>query len=189
MPPTVRHLEAEVLEIEGDTVLVEVYGGTQGIEIQRTTVSFSDAIKKVPLSADIVGRVFNGSFQPKDGALMFIPEKWKPITGAPINPAARARPEDFIETGFSPIDGLNTLVRGQKLPVFSAAGLPSKEVVASILKNSRLARNSSGHSNKDGDGDLTKDQGRRGISGRGIYCCIRSPRPYFLRIFFLYESS
>jgi V/A-type H+/Na+-transporting ATPase subunit B len=137
--PDGRHMEAEVLEIDRDTVLIEAYGGTQGLDIEQTSVSFTDAIKKVPLSADIVGRIFNGSFEPKDGAPMFIPEKLIPITGAPMNPSARARPEDFIETGFSSIDGLNTLVRGQKLPVFSAAGLPSKEVVASILRNSRLA--------------------------------------------------
>jgi len=137
--PDGRNMEAEVLEIDKDTVLVEVYGGTQGLDLERTSVSFTDAIKKVPLSSDIVGRIFNGSFEPKDGLPMFIPEKWTPITGAPMNPSARARPEDFIETGFSTIDGLNTLVRGQKLPVFSAAGLPSKEVVASILKNARLA--------------------------------------------------
>src|SRR5208283_3135173 len=124
--PDGRHMEAEVLEIDRDTVLIEAYGGTQGLDIEQTSVSFSDAIKKVPLSADIVGRIFNGSFEPKDGAPMFIPEKLIPITGAPMNPSARARPEDFIETGFSSIDGLNTLVRGQKLPVFSAAGLPSK---------------------------------------------------------------
>lgn len=137
--PDNRHLEAEVLEIDGDTALIEVYGTTQGLDIEHTTVSFSDAVKKVPLSLDIVGRIFNGSFEPKDGAPMFVPEKRMPITGAPINPAARARPADFIETGFSTIDGLNTLVRGQKLPVFSCAGLPSKEVVASILRNARLA--------------------------------------------------
>ena len=136
--PDGKHMEAEVLEIDGDTILVEVYGGTHGLDIERTSISLTDAIKKVPLSADIVGRIFNGSFQPMDGLPMFIPEKRMPITGAPMNPSARARPEDFIETGFSTIDGLNTLVRGQKLPVFSAAGLPSKEVVASILKNARL---------------------------------------------------
>lgn len=140
--PDNRHLEAEVLEIDGDTVLIEVYGATQGLDIEQTTVSFVDAVKKVPLSSDIVGRIFNGSCEPKDGAPMFIPEKRMPITGAPINPAARARPQDFIETGFSAIDGLNTLVRGQKLPVFSCAGLPSKEVVAFILKNARLADSS-----------------------------------------------
>jgi V/A-type H+-transporting ATPase subunit B len=140
--PDGRNMEAEVLEIEGDTVLIEAYGGTQGLDIEQTSVSFTDAIKKVPLSSDIVGRIFNGSFEPKDGAPMFIPERLTPITGAPMNPSARARPADFIETGFSPIDGLNTLVRGQKLPVFSAAGLPSKEVVAAILRNSRLADSS-----------------------------------------------
>ncbi len=139
LAPDGRNMDAEVLEIDGDTALIEVYGETQGLDIERTSVVFTDAIKKVPLSPDIVGRVFNGSFEPIDGAPLFIPEKWAPITGAPMNPSARARPEDFIETGFSTIDGLNTLVRGQKLPVFSCAGLPSKEMVAGILMNARLA--------------------------------------------------
>ena len=137
--PDGGHREGEVLELDGDTALIEVYGGTRGLDIERTSVSFTDAIKKVPLSPDIVGRIFDGSFGPRDGLPMFIPEKWTPIIGAPINPAARARPQDFIETGLSAIDGLNTLVRGQKLPVFSCAGLPSKEVVAFILRNARLA--------------------------------------------------
>ncbi|MBS1125311.1 MAG: V-type synthase subunit [Nitrospirae bacterium] len=138
--PDGRTTDAEVLEIDGKTVLVEVYGTTQGLDIERTTVTFTDAIKKVPLSPDIVGRIFNGSFVPKDNAPLFIPEKWMPLTGAPMNPAARARPADFIETGITAIDGLNTLVRGQKLPVFSCAGLPSKEAVAYILRNARLAQ-------------------------------------------------
>ena len=138
--PDGRTTDAEVLEIDGETVLVEVYGTTQGLDIERTTVTFTDAIKKVPLSPDIVGRIFNGSFVPKDNAPLFIPEKWMPLTGAPMNPAARARPADFIETGITAIDGLNTLVRGQKLPVFSCAGLPSKEAVAYILRNARLAQ-------------------------------------------------
>jgi len=138
--PDGGQLEGEVLEISGESALIEVYGPTQGLDLERTTISFTDAVKKVPLSTDIIGRIFNGSFLPKDERPMFIPDKWAPITGAPINPSARARPEDFIETGLSTIDGLNTLVRGQKLPVFSCAGLPSKEVVASILKNSRLAK-------------------------------------------------
>jgi V/A-type H+-transporting ATPase subunit B len=138
--PDGRSTDAEVLEIDGETVLVEVYGTTQGVDIEKTTVTFTDAIKKVPLSPDIVGRIFNGSFLPKDGAPLFIPEKWMPLTGSPMNPAARARPADFIETGITAIDGLNTLVRGQKLPIFSCAGLPSKEVVAFILRNARLAQ-------------------------------------------------
>src|SRR5512136_126398 len=138
--PDGRTTEAEVLEIDGETVLVEVYGTTQGLDIEQTMVTFTDAIKKVPLSPDIVGRIFNGSFVPKDGAPLFIPERWMPLTGAPINPAARARPADFIETGITAIDGLNTLVRGQKLPIFSCAGLPTKEAVAFILRHARLAQ-------------------------------------------------
>jgi V/A-type H+-transporting ATPase subunit B len=130
-------LEGEVLEIEGDNVLIEVYGNTQGLSLKDTSVVFTDSIKKAPLSADIIGRHFNGSFEPLDALPMFIPERWSPITGFPINPSARARPEEFIETGFSVIDGLNTLVKGQKLPIFSCSGLPSKELVAAILRNSR----------------------------------------------------
>jgi V/A-type H+-transporting ATPase subunit B len=144
LAPNGKQMEAEVLEIDGDTALIQVYGDTQGLDLERTSVAFSDSIKKVPLSSDIVGRVFNGSFKPMDGLPMFIPEKAIPIIGAPINPSARARAEDFIETGFSSIDGLNTLVRGQKLPIFSCAGLPSKEVVATILRNARLAKTERG---------------------------------------------
>lgn len=132
-------MDAEVLEIEGDTVLIEVYGETRGLDTVQTSVVFTDTVRKAPLSRDIVGRIFNGSFRPVDRMPMFIPEKWTAITGSPMNPAGRARPEEFIETGFSVIDGLNTLVKGQKLPVFSCAGLPSKELVAGILKNSRLS--------------------------------------------------
>jgi V/A-type H+-transporting ATPase subunit B len=137
--PDGRMMDAEVLEIDGETVLVEVYGSTQGLDLERTTVTMTDSIKKVPLSPDIIGRAFSGSFAPIDGIPLYIPERWMPLTGAPINPAARARPADFIETGITAIDGLNALVRGQKLPIFSCAGLPSKEVVAFILRNARLA--------------------------------------------------
>ena len=101
----------------------------------------------------MIGRVFNGSFTPIDGLPMFIPEKKLPITGFPMNPTARAKPEEFIETGISVIDGLNTLVKGQKLPVFSCSGLPSKEVVAAILKNSRIISAS-----PDPSGNRTQDE-------------------------------
>jgi V/A-type H+-transporting ATPase subunit B len=133
-----KEINGEVLEINDDTVLIEVYGETQGLDIEQTSIVFSDTVKRAPLSPEIMGRVLNGSFEPADGLPMFLPEKWAPITGYPINPVARARPEEFIETGISVIDGLNTLVKGQKLPVFSCSGLPSKEVVAGILKNSRI---------------------------------------------------
>jgi V/A-type H+/Na+-transporting ATPase subunit B len=130
--------EGEILKIDGDTVLIQVFGETRGLDLGASLV-FTDAVKKAPLSLDAIGRVFNGSFLPIDGELMFIPDKWAPITGAPINPTARARPEEFIETGITAIDGLNTLVKGQKLPIFSSAGLPAKEISAAIVQNSRLA--------------------------------------------------
>ena len=133
-----RQIDAEVLEINRDTVLIEVYGETQGMDIECTSVVFTVSVKKAPLSPEIIGRIFNGSLKPIDGLPKFLPEKWAPITGFPINPSARARPDEFIETGVSVIDALNTLVKGQKLPVFSCAGLPSKEVVAAVLKNARL---------------------------------------------------
>ena len=139
-----RQIDAEVLEINRDTVLIEVYGETQGMDIECTSVIFTDSVKKAPLSPEIIGRIFNGSLKPIDGLPKFLPEKWAPITGFPINPSARARPDEFIETGVSVIDALNTLVKGQKLPVFSCAGLPSKEVVAAVLKNARLIGGDSG---------------------------------------------
>jgi len=135
--PDGKEMEGEVLKIDREAVLIQVYGETRGLDIGNSSVVFSDSVKKAPLSADIIGRVFSGSFQPKDGAPMFIPERWAPVTGFPMNPSSRARPEEFIETGFSCIDGLNTLVKGQKLPIFSCAGLPSKELAAGILKNAR----------------------------------------------------
>lgn len=137
--PDGRSADAEVLEIRDHTVLIEVFGDPQGLDIESTTVVMTDSVKRAPLSPHIIGRVFNGSFRPADGRPMFIPEKWAPIQGSPMNPASRARPLEFIETGFSAIDGLNCLVKGQKLPIFSCPGLPSKELASGILRNARLA--------------------------------------------------
>ena len=137
-------IAGEVLGIEGDKVLIELYSDSRGLDIQGISVVFTDGLMRAPLSPDLVGRVFNGSCKPIDGRDMFIPDKQVPVTGFAINPAARARPEEPIETGFSAIDGLNTLVKGQKLPVFSCSGLPSKEVVAGILRNARLTAGDAG---------------------------------------------
>ncbi len=131
--------EGEVLLIEGNTVLVQVFGDCQGLDLRQSTVVFSDQVKEAPLTPRLLNRVFNGSFEPLDGLPPPLPEKWARITGLPMNPTSRARPEEFIETGFSAIDGLNTLVKGQKLPIFSCAGLPAKEIAAAILKNCTLA--------------------------------------------------
>ena len=147
--PDGKQLDAEVLEIEKDTVMVEVYGETQGMDLEQTAVVFTDSLKMASLSTDIIGRIFNGSSEPIDGLPMFIPEKRAPVNGCPINPTARARPEEFIETGVSVIDGLNTLVKGQKLPVFTCSGLPSKELVASILKNAMLVEGPSDFNDRE----------------------------------------
>ena len=136
--PDGRALTGEVLKIFGDQVLVQVFGGTHGLDTRQTTVSFSDAVMRAPLGAGVLGRVFDGSFRPIDGLPMFIPEFRQPVIGAPINPVARAHPEEFIETGFSTIDGLNTLVKGQKLPIFTCAGLPAREMTDQILRQARL---------------------------------------------------
>jgi len=137
--PDGRETEGEVLRIERDTVLIQVVGDSRGLDMDRTRVVFTDAVKRAPLSLDVLNRVFSGSFRPLDGLPMFVPDRWEPVAGLPLNPVARARPQEMIETGFSTIDGLNTLVKGQKLPIFSCAGLPSREVAAGILEHARGA--------------------------------------------------
>jgi len=137
--PDGRETEGEVLRIERDTVLIQVVGDSRGLDMGRTRVVFTDAVKRAPLSLDVLNRVFSGSFRPLDGLPMFVPDRWEPVAGLPLNPVARARPQEMIETGFSTIDGLNTLVKGQKLPIFSCAGLPSREVAAGILEHARGA--------------------------------------------------
>ena len=142
--PDGRETEGEVLRIERDTVLIQVVGDSRGLDMDRTRVVFTDAVKRAPLSLAALNRVFSGSFRPLDGLPMFVPDRWVPVAGLPMNPVARARPQEMIETGFSTIDGLNTLVKGQKLPIFSCAGLPSREVAAGILEHARSAAATSG---------------------------------------------
>ena len=137
--PDGRRGEGEVLKIDRGTVLIQIVGESRGLDLERSRVVFTDAVKTAPLGPDLIGRVFDGSFRPLDAMPMFIPEQWGSIAGLPLNPVARAGPADPIETGVSTIDGLNTLVRGQKLPLFSAAGLPAKEIAAGVLEHSRGA--------------------------------------------------
>ncbi|OGR29603.1 MAG: V-type ATP synthase subunit B [Desulfuromonadales bacterium GWD2_61_12] len=129
----------EVLRIDSGTVLVQLFGETAGLDLPTTRVIFSDRVRRAPLAPGCVGRIFDGSFRPLDGLPPYLPERWAPVSGRPLNPTARARPEEFIETGYSAIDGLNTLVKGQKLPLFTCAGLPAREVVAGILSQAQLA--------------------------------------------------
>ncbi|KPK27486.1 MAG: ATP synthase subunit B [Desulfobacterales bacterium SG8_35_2] len=135
-------IEGEILEIVNGNILIQLFGETRGLNTQNMEIVFTDVIRQVPLARDILGRRFNGSFEPLDGLPMFYASESRPARGYPINPVARLRPEEFIETGISTIDGLNTLVKGQKLPIFSCAGLPAKELVAQILQNARLRESS-----------------------------------------------
>ncbi len=136
--PEGRRMDGEVLKVDGGQVLIQVYGETQGLDCERTLVVLQDTVKQAPLGDGVLGRVFDGSFVPRDQLPMFIPERWAPISGAPMNPVAREHPEEMIETGISCIDGLNTLVKGQKLPIFSCAGLPARELTDQLLSQARL---------------------------------------------------
>jgi len=137
--PDGQQLEGEVLKIDSEQVLIQVFGETYGLDLERTSVTFHDAVKRAPLSRHCLGRIFNGSFVPIDEVTMYIPERWGAISGAPINPVSREYPREMIETGISAIDGLNSLIKGQKLPIFSCAGLPIQELVAQILSQARLS--------------------------------------------------
>jgi len=128
----------QVLEISGDIACIQVFEGTRGIDIDKTTVRFLEEVAKVEVAPELLGRILNGTGKPIDGGAPVIPEKRLDISGSPINPYRRAQPADFIETGVSCIDGLNTLVRGQKLPIFSGSGLPANDLAAQIIRQARV---------------------------------------------------
>ena len=131
-----RH--GQVLEVSGDTVLVQVFEGSSGMDRGQTVTRFLGHGLQFGVSRDIVGRVFNGLGAPIDGVAPILPEKVLDINGDPMNPYARDYPDEFIQTGISAIDGLNTLVRGQKLPIFSGSGLPHAEIAAQIARQARV---------------------------------------------------
>jgi V/A-type H+/Na+-transporting ATPase subunit B len=127
-----------VLEISSDKALVQLYESAQGMDMKGSKVRFLGRVMELPVSPDILGRVFTGSGQPKDGGPEIIPDKMLDVNGVPINPYARNYPNDFIQTGISSIDGMNTLVRGQKLPIFSGAGLPHSKLAAQIARQASV---------------------------------------------------
>jgi V/A-type H+/Na+-transporting ATPase subunit B len=132
-----------VLEITEDKAMVQLFEGSSGINLKGTKATFLGRPLELGVSEDMLGRVFDGLGRPKDGGPKIIPEKRMDINGEPINPVARNYPSEFIQTGISAIDGLNTLVRGQKLPVFSGAGLPHAELAAQIARQSRVLNSDS----------------------------------------------
>ena len=128
----------KVVKIEGNKVIVQVFGDTSGISIENSTVNFKGEPLELPLSRDILGRTFNGLGRPIDGGGNIYSKKKYNVNGRPINPVARRYPRNYIQTGISSIDGLMTLIRGQKLPVFSGNGLPHNELAAQIVRQAKL---------------------------------------------------
>ncbi|MBE6608591.1 MAG: V-type ATP synthase subunit B [Ruminococcaceae bacterium] len=127
-----------VLEVNGSNVLVQLFDNAAGLNLSTSKVRFSGHGVQLPVSQDMLGRVFNGMGEPIDDGPRIIPEKTLDINGTPINPAARMYPDEFIQTGISTIDGLNTLVRGQKLPIFSGSGLPHANLAAQIARQAKV---------------------------------------------------
>lgn len=127
-----------VLEVDRDRALVQIFEGTRGIDVPESKIRFLARGIELSLARDMLGRVFDGLGRPIDGGPKIIPEERRDIAGAPLNPYARNYPNEFIQTGVSSIDGLNTLVRGQKLPIFSGSGLPHNMMAAQIARQSRV---------------------------------------------------
>ena len=138
--------KGQVLDTQRGIAVVQVFGSTAGINVSDTRVKFLGETMQLGVSTEMLGRVFTGLGEPRDKGPSIIPEKRLDINGAPINPYARAEPRDFIQTGISTIDGLNTLVRGQKLPIFSASGLPHNQLAVQIARQAKVV-------SKDGKND------------------------------------
>lgn len=139
----------QVLEVDGDRAVVQVFEGTTGIDNRNTTLEFTGEVLRTPVSRDQLGRVFNGSGRPIDGGPPVLAEEYLDINGASINPAERTYPEEMIQTGISTIDVMNSIARGQKIPLFSAAGLPHNDIAAQICRQAGLV------SHGDGDGEAS----------------------------------
>ncbi|KAK8677656.1 hypothetical protein V6N13_143181 [Hibiscus sabdariffa] len=137
----------QVLEVDGEKAVVQVFEGTSGIDNKYTTVQFTGEVLKTPVSLDMLGRIFNGSGKPIDNGPPILPEAYLDIsgecmqeTGSSINPSERTYPEEMIQTGISTIDVMNSIARGQKIPLFSAAGLPHNEIAAQICRQAGLVK-------------------------------------------------
>jgi len=130
--------KGKVLEVNGDKALVQLFNASQGLKISKARARFLGKSMELGVSVDMLGRVFDGMGKPADGGPEIIAEKKMDINGSPINPYARNYPNEFIQTGISAIDGLNTLVRGQKLPIFSMSGLPHAQLAAQIARQAKV---------------------------------------------------
>ena len=136
--PNGEKRSGQVLEVTKDVAVIQVFEGTSDLNTKNTKTRFTGETAKIGVSRDMMGRIFNGIGKPIDGGPEIIPDEELDINGAPMNPASREFPEEFIQTGISTIDGMNTLVRGQKLPIFSGSGLPHNDLAAQIARQARV---------------------------------------------------
>jgi len=136
--PSGETRRCKVLEVDGDTAVVQLFESAAGINLAQSKVRFLGHPLELAVSGDMLGRVFNGMGSPIDGGPEILAEAFMDINGLPMNPAARDYPNEFIQTGISTIDGLNTLVRGQKLPIFSGSGLPHAQLAAQIARQAKV---------------------------------------------------
>lgn len=130
----------QVLEVQGKKAIVQVFEGTSGVDVKTTHVEFTGSSMKLPVAEDMLGRIFNGSGNPIDQGPRVFSEDYLDINGSPINPYSRIYPEEMIQTGISTIDVMNSIARGQKIPIFSAAGLPHNEIAAQIVRQAGLVK-------------------------------------------------
>ncbi|MGE5613676.1 MAG: V-type ATP synthase subunit B, partial [Bacillota bacterium] len=135
----------KIIKMEDTNVIVQVFEGTAGISTRNAAVSFKGEPMAISLSPEILGRTFNGVGEPIDGMHQVIPDYRQNINGRPINPVSRKYPRNYIQTGISSIDALITLIRGQKLPIFSGSGLAHNELAAQIVKQARIDGDSEGN--------------------------------------------
>ena len=133
-----EHRLGQVLEAAEGKAIIQVFEGTRGLDTKETSVLFTGKPMEIGVSTEMLGRIFDGKGNPMDGAPSPIPEDVRNVNGYPMNPSAREYPRDPIQTGISTIDGMNTLVRGQKLPIFSGAGLPHNELAAQIARQAKV---------------------------------------------------
>jgi len=151
----------QVLESTSDFVAVQVFEGTDGID-RESSVRFLGETLKMPVTEDLLGRVLDGSGRPIDGGPEIVPDERRDIVGAAINPTAREYPEEFIQTGVSSIDGMNTLVRGQKLPIFSASGLPHNDLALQVARQATVPEDAA--DDDEGDSEFAVVFGAMGIT-------------------------
>lgn len=135
-----RRRQGQVLEVSGNKAVVQVFEGASGVDAKHTRVEFTGDILRIPVSEDMLGRIFNGSGKPIDEGPKVLAEDYLDIQGQPINPCQRFVPEEMIQTGLSSIDTMNSIARGQKIPIFSAAGLPHNEIASQICRQAGLVK-------------------------------------------------